>query len=129
LAGIPHCTPHDLRYTFISELLSTTDSETAQRLARHANFATTCGYSRRGERPQREAVERVYVPYQRPPTHTRARYRRRKKRKGVRRTEAGLQSLPKARLLTLCAAHQVEHTPEMTRAELAAAIRAKTGSE
>ena len=71
-AGVARCTPHDLRRTFISELLDSTDGETARSLSRHVNFQTTGRYDRRGERAGREAVEAVYVPYAAPSARSRA---------------------------------------------------------
>ena len=87
-AGIPRCTPHDLRRTFISELLDKTDEFTAQRLARHANSSTTGRYDRRGEREAERAVRSLYVPYVRPPSRPRPKRkphgaRRKKGRKRV----------------------------------------------
>lgn len=65
-ACIAPCTPHDLRRTFISELLDLTDGETARELARHANFATTGRYNRRGERAKVKALKLLSLPYKRP---------------------------------------------------------------
>lgn len=81
-AGVGRCTPHDLRRTFISELLDSTDEWTAQRLARHKNSSTTGRYDRRGERAERKAVRDLYVPYLKPPTRPRP---KRRPRKGRRR--------------------------------------------
>jgi len=84
-AGIERCTPHDLRRTFISELLDKTDEFTAQRLARHANSSTTGRYDRRGEREAERAVRSLYVPYLRPPTRPRPKRTPRKAKKKFRR--------------------------------------------
>ncbi|MCH9662067.1 MAG: site-specific integrase [Gammaproteobacteria bacterium] len=65
-AGIAHFTPHDLRRTFISNLLAEgVDIATAQALAGHASADTTAGYDRRGEDAKRDAVDRVNMSWER----------------------------------------------------------------
>lgn len=86
-AGLDHCTPHDLRRTFISELLDSEDTATVQQLARHKNPAVTVRYDRRGERTKRRAVSTLYVPYRRPPTRPRPKRKPgRRRRRRVKRT-------------------------------------------
>jgi len=62
-ANLAPFAPHDLRRTFISNLLNTTDLLTVQQLVGHADPATTAKYNLRGEAVKREAVGRLNVPY------------------------------------------------------------------
>ncbi|MDP2902483.1 MAG: site-specific integrase [Methylovulum sp.] len=56
-AGIAHCSPHDLRRTFVTRLLEQgVDFNTASQLAGHENIQTTALYDRRHVKAQRQAM-------------------------------------------------------------------------
>jgi len=63
-ARIKAPTPHDLRRTWIGNLLDLgVDLATVQKMAGHASASTTGRYDRRDHAVQRNAVQKLHVPY------------------------------------------------------------------
>ena len=66
-ARIDHCSPHDLRRTFVTTLLEKgNDIAVTSRMAGHRNISTTSRYDRRGEAAERSAAATIHIPYQAP---------------------------------------------------------------
>jgi integrase len=63
-AQIDPISPHDLRRTYITDLLEADiDLARVSKLAGHANVATTARYDKRGQESLREAAETLELPY------------------------------------------------------------------
>lgn len=62
-AGLAKLTPHDMRRTFVSDLLDAgNDALIVSRMVGHDNPKTTLRYDRRGEQQAREAIETLTMP-------------------------------------------------------------------
>ena len=63
-AGVRAFSPHDLRRSFVGDLLDAgADLPAVQRLAGHAHIATTARYDRRRDKPEQQATKALEVPF------------------------------------------------------------------
>lgn len=64
-AGVESFSPHDLRRTFVSDLLDAgVDLATVAKMAGHSNIQTTARYDRRPEKRKQDAANLLKIPYQ-----------------------------------------------------------------
>ncbi len=66
LAGVKTLSPHDMRRSFVSDMLDNgVDISTVAAMAGHSSVSTTQRYDRRGDEAKRKAAKALHLPYQR----------------------------------------------------------------
>jgi integrase len=63
-AGVPDFSPHDLRRTFVGDMLDRgVDIATVANIAGHASVDTTRRYDRRPDETKKQAATKLHFPY------------------------------------------------------------------